>query len=206
MAFANDYANQNTNKMSSDLISQLPTLQDDSGVRISRSVVIGARGMDSQRLIRPGSGRGEYVPASGASGILSNLQYTQKLLTLSSTQEGFMRGMNHELKGGDSYPVLTFALGTAVGFVSGGAGLVFSLATLGLDLSRRSSNVMARKGDEIWCIEAIGKYYENRMIRQDRYVAQHVMSYFIVDPYRSNGNNVEKGWLIHETRTDLTVE
>lgn len=189
--------------MSSARIERLPTLQPDSGVRISTSVIHGATARSGARLITMDYRNGKAVGIARTSS--SSLQYGQKLMTLTSGQSGFMRGLNQSLKGGSSYPVLTFALGTAVGFISGGAGLVFAVATTGLDLSRRDSDVLARNGDEIWAFEALGKIYERNWISEDGWVAKHVTSYFLCDPYRSN-RNAEKGWLIHESRTDVIFE
>ena len=91
-------------------------------------------------------------------------------------------------------------MGTAVGVASGGAGLLFSATMLGVDLGRRSTKVLARLGDEIWHVEEIGKSFEDNTFSADRYVPTHVSSYFLVDPYRSRGNSIVKGWLLHEER------
>ena len=40
--------------------------------------------------------------------------------------------LNRELLGGESYPILTTALGLATGTSSAGAGLVFTLANTGV--------------------------------------------------------------------------
>lgn len=189
--------------MSSQSVSSLPTLQADSGVRISTSLIYGAHAQSSAQLITMSLRNGDWVgiPRYGT----STIQYRQKLMTLTAQQTGYMRALNQSLKGGASYPVLTFALGTAVGLVSGGAGLIFSVATAGLDLSRRDTDVLARGGDEIWAFEAIGKVYETNWFSQDGWIAQHITSYFLYDPFRAN-RNPEKGWLIHESRTNVIFE
>jgi len=105
-----------------------------------------------------------------------------------------MKALNHELLGGDSYPVLTTALGIAGGVVSGGGSILFSVALTGLSLAQKASKVLARQGDEIWHIEEIGK---------DGKKAIYVSSFFIVDPYRKTSKS--KGWLIHEERHELTL-
>jgi len=105
-----------------------------------------------------------------------------------------MKALNHELSGGDSYPVLTTALSIAGGLVSGGGSILFSIAVTGLSLAQKASKVLARQGDEIWHIEEIGKE-GNKAI--------YVSSYFIVDPYRKTARS--KGWLIHEERYELTL-
>lgn len=189
--------------MSSSIIQSLPRLQPDSGVRIPTSLIYGAHSGSSAQLTRPARRNGEWVGIPRYDS--STLQYRQKLMTLGSPRSGFVHSLNRGLKGGSSYPVLTFAIGTAAGVVSGGAGFIFGAAVLGLDLSRRDSDVLARKGDEIWAYEAIGKIYENNWFSADGWVAKHVISYFLYDPYRANGNP-EKGWLLHESRTTVVFE
>lgn len=96
--------------------------------------------------------------------------------------------------GGESYPILTTALGIASGVVSGGAGLIFTLATTGLALANTTTKVLARPNDEIWHIEEIGKIGNK---------AVYVSAFFIVDPFRKQSTS--KGWLIHEEREELTL-
>ena len=190
--------------MSSQIIQSLPTLQRHSGVRISSSLLHGFHVYSSTRLVRLVRRDGEVVgiPINGA----STLQCSQKLLTLTAHNSSFMRNVNRGLKGGNTpHPILMLALGTGVGIASGGAGLLFGAATTGLDLSRRDTDVLARKGDEIWSFEAIGKVSESHWFNGNRWVAKHVTSYFLYDPFRAN-RNPEKGWLIHESRRDVVFE
>lgn len=183
--------------MSSELIAGLPTLRDDSGVTISSSIIHGVTARGGARLIisARGPSGGRYVYYVNPT---LTLQYSSKLLTLTSNQRGYMNALNESLSGGSTaHPVLLFALGAAVGAVSGGAGLIFSTAVMGIDMSRRDSNVLAREGDEIWLYEAIGKVRSGR-----NWKAVHISSYFLYDPFRANRNSV-KGWLLHESRTDV---
>ena len=96
--------------------------------------------------------------------------------------------------GGESYPILTTALSIAGSVVSGGASLLFSLATTGLSLTKTTSKVLARLDDEIWHIEEIGKEGNK---------AVYLSAFFIVDPYRKQA--LSKGWLIHEEREELIL-
>ncbi len=190
--------------MSSQVISSLPTLQRESGVRISSSIIHGVHASTGTRLITMARRNGDYVglPRNGT----STLQSTQRLLQLTERQRGFMNSLNVSLKGGSTpHPILMLALGTGVGLVSGGAGFLFGAATAGLDLAKRDTDVLARKGDEIWSFEAIGKVYETNYFSADGWVAKHVSSYFLYDPFRAN-RNPEKGWLIHESRTTVVFE
>ncbi len=102
--------------------------------------------------------------------------------------------LNNELLGGESYPVLTATLDIATGVVSGGAGLLFTLATTGLTLANTTSRVLARTGDEIWHIEEIGKVGNK---------ATYVSAFFIVDPFRKQTPG--KGWLLHEEREEIIL-
>jgi len=196
--------------MSTPLITSLPPLKRHSGVSISSSVVHGmsagsSGGYDLARLTHQS---GEYllVPRNGVQSVNSNLQSKRKLMTLDSHRRGFMRSVNEGLKGGPSYPVLVFALGTAVGVASGGAGLIFGATTLMVDLGRRETDVLARKGDELWRVEEIGRVYENNTFSADRWIGMHITSYFLLDPFRSQGNNPDKGWLINEDRRRLLLD
>lgn len=89
------------------------------------------------------------------------------------------------------------ALGTATGFL-------FTVATTGLDIYDKDTDVLARTGDEIWLVEEIGRVEKNYFVTS-RWTAMHVASYFLYDPFRANSNG-KKGWLIHESRTELRIE
>lgn len=142
------------------------------------------------------SGKYATKPVKGVSSltILDNRFSRRKVYTLQQGSIQVLNKLNKELLGGESYPVLTTALGIAGGAISGGAGLLFTLATTGLSLANTSSKVLARPGDEIWHIEEIGKE-GNKAI--------YLSAFFIVDPYRKQTPN--KGWLIHEEREELVL-
>lgn len=194
--------------MSEFILLSLPTLQNDSGVHIATSIVHGFHSSQASVLTRPELRSGEWggVPRNGTQNLLSNLRHEQKLLSLTAAESGFIRTLNNQLKGGHSYPVLNFALGTAVGLASGGAGLIFGASTLALDLNRRDSDVLARKGDEIWVVEEIGKSLQNNTFSEDGFKAEYVKSYFLYDPFRAKGFSESKGWLLHESRGTVFLD
>ena len=185
------------------ILSRLAELQRPSGMRMAQSVITGLTRSLTQaryqlfRAISNPRGAGFInVPTNGTDTLLQHLAARRVSYT---AREGdpFLNTVNHELKGGDSYPVLVAVLGAGVGLVpviGTGAGLLFSAATTGLDLARTSHSVIARDGDEIWQIEEIGRVGSR---------VTHVGAYFVVDPYRRQAPS--QGWLIHEERHELTL-
>lgn len=128
---------------------------------------------------------------------ISSVYSRRKVSTFSKGTDGsFTKMLNKQLLGGDSYPVLEFALGVGVGAVSGPAGMLFSVACLGLSLSKTTYYALARDGDELWQVEQIGLDGKDTV---------HVSSYFLYDPLRAKGFSGANGWLIHEERVVLTV-
>lgn len=198
--------------MPNNILDELSTLQSDSGKRLPTSIIYGfsalpGGGSGSQLINLQNNGGGSVVavPRSGIDSLLQKPQARRRLGTFDGSHGRFRLTLNKSLKGGESYPVLTTILGTATGLISGGAGLLFTATQLGISLGTRSTDVLARAGDEIWYIEEVGKSFEDNLIFADRYVPTHVSSYILVDPYRSKGgsNASEKGWLLHEQRKEL---
>lgn len=191
----------------------LQDLQPDSNKRLPDSVITGmtlSLTRARYQLIRSRknpSGAGFICePTLGASSISMNSQAIRKLMTLSAdSEQSFTGTLNTALLGGASYPILEAVLGTFVGTVSAGAGLLFTVASTALNIARTTQRVLAREGDEIWQVEEIGRAKKTGWASGDSVVAVHVGSYFLVDPYRSSGNARHKGWLIHEERTELTL-
>lgn len=180
-------------------LADLPRLQAESGKSLPSSIIYGfSSNSDAQeKLVRTDHIRGRYVSVLRAPpGVYSN---KRKFMTFDPVHQNFMRALNVELMGGRSYPVLEAVLGTVVGAASGGAGLIFAGVTLGVSLSRRESDVLARAGDELWAVEEIGKQGTDPV---------HIMSYLLVDPFRSRAaqNQRHNGWLLHESRTPLVLE
>jgi hypothetical protein len=148
------------------------------------------------------------VPTEGAQSLMQpqSRQSIRRLMTVQREVRGnFTSTLNDDLLGGESYPILNFALGTAAGVVSGGAGLLFAVATLALDLSRTVQRVLARGGDELWQVEEIGRAEASGLFASGQ-VAVHIGAYFLYDPFRHGGSfESGRGWLIHEARTELTL-
>lgn len=186
--------------MSANILNFLQELQKPSNKHLSP--VIRSQIQDNSKpraLVEPvlvSSGKYSVKPIKGASSLSTqnNRQSMRKVKTLSGGHEPVINALNKELLGGESYPILTTALGIAAGAISGGGALLFTLATTGLSLANTASKVLARPGDEIWHIEEIGKNGTK---------AVYVSSFFIVDPYRKQAPT--KGWLIHEEREEVTL-
>ncbi|MEL7092375.1 MAG: hypothetical protein AAFN94_11630 [Pseudomonadota bacterium] len=180
----------------------LPTLQGDSGQRLSDSLITGmtrsftrARYQLFHTTLNPNGAGYVNVPRHDLSGPNAIYGAKRRLMSLTAGADGnFTHSLNTGLQGGTSYPILEFALATGTGLISGGAGLLFSVATLGLSLSRTAQRVLARGGDEIWQVEQIGLVNGETV---------HVGGYFLFDPYRNNGFSGGNGWLIHEERHTL---
>jgi len=186
---------------SAELLSRLSGLQPQSKCWLPNSIITGLTLSLTQaryQLIRTDMVRGKYifVPTDGLAKIPPKVSAYRKLKTIDREQKGnFTYSLNTELLGGEQYPILTFVLGTAVGAVSGGAGLLFGATTTYLSLQQTAQRVLAREGDEVWQVEEIGKSGQDVV---------HVGSYFLQDPFRGH-RNAASGWLIHEERTVLTV-
>lgn len=197
----------------SQIISSLQELQPNSNKRLPDSIITGmTRSLSRARyeLIRTRinpSGPGFITePTGGISSLPRNIQSRRKLMTLTAgTENNFTYMLNTALLGGSNYPILTAVLGTAAGFVSTGAGLLFTVASTAVSLGQTSQRVLARANDELWQIEEIGKVRDDSIFGGNQFKVIHVGSYFLVDPYRSNGQVVTKGWLVHEERTELDI-
>jgi len=190
---------------SAQLLAALQLLQPHSGKRISDSVITGmTQSFSNARydLIRKRTnprGAGYLTePTGGANALPGAVSARRKLMTLAAgSSDNYTASLNTQLLGGSSYPILSFVLGAAAGAVSGGAGLLFSVATTALSLSQTAQRVLARRGDELWAVEEIGKDNSNRVV--------HVGAFFLYDPFRNTAFGQGNGWLIHEERTVLDL-
>lgn len=186
--------------MSAGILNQLQPLQQNSGKSLNPVVVASLQDSNLPlALVRPvmiANANWAVEPRNGVDSLKDpkNRQSIRKVKTFKFGSEQTIKQLNTALLGGESYPVLTAILGTAAGFLSAGAGLLFTIATTGLSLANSAQRVLARSGDEIWHVEEIGKT-GNKAI--------YISSYFIVDPYRKNAPG--KGWLIHEERKNLVI-
>jgi len=197
--------------MSTAIINQLQELKPNSNKLLKKSTIDGFSGYLSSSGNNPlllarkkmiANANWTTVATNGIESLTQakNKQSIRKIMTLSVGQDSnFTYRLNTALLGGESYPILTWFLGAALGIASGGAGLLFAAATTAIDAGKTSRRVLARTGDEIWQVEEIGKVSEG-----GKFKAIHVNSYFIADPYR--GHALGKGWLIHEERSELTLE
>jgi hypothetical protein len=196
--------------MSANVLNQLKELQSDSGIYLPQATTAGfkahleSNGNRAIELVQPvqiANAHWTMKPRNGSSSLAKkeNIHRERRVMTLSVAQEeNFTYRLNTALLGGKSYPVLTAVLGAASGIASMGAGLLFAAATTGLDVMKPSNRVLARTGDEVWQVEEIGKITNGSAPK-----AIHINSYFLVDPYRKQ--TLKKGWLIHETRSEITL-
>jgi hypothetical protein len=170
---------------------QLKELRQDSGRRLPTSVIVGFTQNASAVLpvqITGGNSARRTSPAD------TRVLAQQRLKLLQEDSDKSFTGLlNDALLGASDYPVLNAVLGTAVGIGTGGASLIFTVATTALSAAKTSSRVLARDGDEIWRVEEIGIY---------RSQPTYLLAYFLVDPNRSKSMN-HKGWLLHEARYAL---
>ncbi len=186
--------------ISSNILSQLQDLQKQSNKRLNPVIMSTIHDHSKPRsLVDPvmiANGKFAVKPVKGASSLVTanNRQAKEKSGHSHLEQSMLQNKLNNELLGGESYPVLTATLDIATGVVSGGAGLLFTLATTGLTLANTTSRVLARTGDEIWHIEEIGKVGNK---------ATYVSAFFIVDPFRKQTPG--KGWLLHEEREEIIL-
>jgi hypothetical protein len=188
------------------LLANLPKLQDDSKRRLP-SYVVDYLFRNGFKLIRTES-QGHtklHVPSRGTMSLLQNLKSREKVLTVDASNEEYVGKLNKELKGGSAYPILEAVLAASVGLAETVAAAVFSVATLALSLNRRSNDVLARGGDEIWLVEEIGMGREENVLTADRRVPMHVAALFLTDPFRGQADVKTKGWLLHEERRNLTL-
>lgn len=191
--------------MVAGIMAQLPELQKSFDRQITKTVIAQIQSQSTPQAladpVRIANGNWAVKPKNGVSSLLqlNNRQSIRKVKILGPGEEGNITyQLNSALLGGSSYPILTAALGVAAGLASGGAGLLFTIGTTGLNLGQTSQRVLARVGDEIWHIEEIGKVKNG-----GEYEAVYVTSFFLVDPFRKQAPT--KGWLVHEERKKMIL-
>jgi hypothetical protein len=180
-------------------LGQLSELRNDSGQRLPNSIVVGfTNSCQSVLQVQLTVSDGRQAAKITDSIFSGRLRGDQKLLALRPEPNDNMAvQLNKALLGSTGYPTLNAVLGTVAGLGTGGAGLLFTVATTALSESQTSPHVLARDGDEIWRVEEIGK-----VTKAGRAQPTYVLSYFLIDPYRRNSQS-HKGWLLHEARFDL---
>lgn len=194
--------------MNPPILDQLDELRPETGIKIlgdmkGLRLYLRDSGKTPLLLAKPKmlNGRWVYEPSNPIDSLanVQNRTAQRKAMTLSNViEDNYTFMLNSLLMGGRDYPLLTSLANVGTGLFSAGSGLVFSAAATGVNLSRTTHRVLARGGDELWQMEEIGK---SRM--SSRYVATHVLSYFLVDPFRKANNR--KVWLIHEERKELAL-
>jgi len=178
--------------------NNIPQLQMASGKHINPVILAMVKGREvPSQIVDVSVGAGGFPLMNMKQGRSPGLklQSREKIRQFGEHDVSLMYKLNTELQGGRDYPVLTTALGVAAGVVSGGAGFIFAMSTMGLSLAKQSARALARIGDEIWHVEEIGKSNGK---------PTYVSAYFLVDPYRSQ--TPTKGWLIHEERWNVTIQ
>ena len=198
--------------MAPEILNQLQELKPELKRSLPTNVLVLFQshmqnsGINPSQLINPvqlANASWGWKPKHGAHSLNlpKNRHAEQKVTTLEAGHEtNFTFVLNTALLGGNSYPILTAVLGTAVGVASGPAGLLFGAASTAIDVSKKSQRILGRMGDEIWQVEEIGKIRYNNTFK-----AVYLKSYWLVDPYRSKHSAKNKGWLLHEERNDLTL-
>lgn len=196
--------------MTENILNQLEELQKQSKKSLNLPIVSAIQNKAHPRtlVVQDIVANGKWVtkPIKDATSLLKpeNRQSLRKIRTLAPGRDGNLTfSLNTSLLGGQNYPILNAALGTAVGLAGFGAGLLFTIGTTGLSLQQTSQRVLARSGDEIWHVEEIGK-----SLIGGSYKPVYVSSFFIVDPFRGQthlGQSDSKGWLIHEERLELSL-
>lgn len=199
------------------IMTQLTVLCEDSGKRLPEKIIMGFDQMaGGLHLITRTSLQSDWVPRGGTASLLKNLHSAKKVWAFGSANGVHRNLLNHTLKG-DSFPILDAALVMAiggVGLLSGGGAMIIGGCLIAFNGAKgliktetRDTDVLARVGDEILQIEEIGKQREDHWFSSDGYVATHVVSYFLIDPYRSGGHHRcgVGGWLLHEQRRPIAL-
>lgn len=131
--------------MSSNILSQLQELQRKSNNHLNPVAVSSIQDHAKPRAlvetVLVSNGKFAVKPIKGASSLATpnNRQSKRKVSTLTVGNEHVTSKLNLELLGGETYPVLTAALGIATGPISAGAGLLFTIATPAYSRARFAS-------------------------------------------------------------------
>ena len=120
----------------------------------------------------------------------------RKLMIFGPSHEQFRRSVNKDLSGGETYPLLTTALGVAAGFVSGGVGLVWTGLTTALSLATDTQAVRVRDGDEVHQVEIVGVSDGKIM---------HLEWLILIDPFRAKAGRDIKQWILHDERNEVHI-
>lgn len=176
------------------LINKLPTLSDKKQPSISHSVISGFLAVETQRFCLIDAtfegGRLKGYKPDPKIDLRTTNSYRRKLLTFNLGSDGFRTSVNTALAGGETFPVLNTLGSIGIGFISGPAGIAYSVTTLLLDQSRNVQPVRARLGDEIWHVEELARKGTDVF---------HVESFHLIDPFRGENASVREGqWIVHQ--------
>lgn len=198
--------------MSNQILNLLEELKPESGQRLPQATIhrfhsiSNSRGEGGKTLVKPELvANGKFVfKLNGSHQTFlktKNHSVRSKLKAFdASEQGGSLEQLNIALQGGKSYPILSMLSGMVVGYASAGMGLLFSVTSTAVSMSKVSNRVLARPGDQIWKIEELGKVRVG-----SAYKPVHVLSFFIIDPFRDSSRFQNRGWLIHEERCDVEL-
>lgn len=203
--------------MNNNIVNRLPLLKPPSEKThyLPQSITDGLRADStkcSTKLIKHRQGpdvdhQVVWFQACAKEHILQHTYRIEKVMTIDNPDQGFPAKLNKELLGGESYPVWSAIIGTVSGLADGVgalAGVLYSLGSTTFDYNRRTTNVLARNCDEIWHLEQIGKMKNTHFFSSDEWVAVHIDSYILYDPFR--GKSPQKGWLLGESRQGFAIE
>jgi hypothetical protein len=195
------------------LMSRLPRLPDRVERRLSDSTIAGLKALragggfaltgDPHQLSEPMKRYHWFKGPHWVQGpdpdidLMTTNSARRKLIVFGERNENFRRSVNVDLSGGESYPLLTTALGVGVGFISGGAGLAWTGLTTAISLSRDNQPVRVRNGDEVHQVEIVGVSGGKIM---------HLEWLILIDPFRVRANREIKQWIIHDQRNEIHLD
>lgn len=194
--------------MTTTILNQLHELRPETGVKAlgdmrGLKMYLQETGRAPLLLVKPKIFQGNVIyeplaPQQSLAGQEGRVAHRKAITLPNVIENNYTFLLNNALLGGRNYPLLASVSGFGAGFLSGGAGFIFSAVATGVSLKNTTHRILARGGDELWQMEEIGKFKKG-----GSYVPMHVLAYFLVDPFR--GTNNRKVWLIHEERKELVL-
>jgi len=141
------------------LAARLPALPNESGKSLLSSTIAGLKHKVGGGFSRTGDplqladikavtrwyGRTyAYIPDKDVNLSKTNVA-RRKLMVFGTSNTSFRKSVNKDLSGGEDYPILTTTLGLGAGFVSAGAGFLWTGFTLAMSLARQSTGASPRR-------------------------------------------------------------
>ncbi|MEM7189317.1 MAG: hypothetical protein AAF439_06875 [Pseudomonadota bacterium] len=162
------------------------------------------RGQDPQQLVDPALNKNRGMFGSSHVTVLDpghdpikDGNAVRRRVKVFGENDAFMRSINKQLGGGESHPVLVAGLGIAVGLVSGGAGIAFTVATTAIDIAKYTHPARARTGDAIDRYEVLGTR-GGKVVHMDQLI--------LVDLLRAKAGIKPSQWVIHCQYSDVTFQ